>query len=295
LFADPDVAYGLAILTSMPFFVARTTLIAQAAQASGKPVMIALTPGAAATAPRQALRDIDQFYFDRVEDALRVIALIAEHDAPRATPPSRPERPVGLPDPHGLPALGSGALGDVAAKRLLGGYGVPMAREIIAATPEAAADAATKLGYPVVLKAMSRAIVHKSDVGAVTLGLASPDAVEATAREMAQRLGALEGFVVQETVAGEAEVIVGARRDPQFGPVVLVGLGGIAVEILKDVALAPAPVTAERARGLLDALRAAPLLHGARGRPPLDVAAVADAVVRVSWLAAGLGPRLVDL
>jgi acyl-CoA synthetase (NDP forming) len=112
---------------------------------------------------------------------------------------------------------------------------------------------------------------------------------------MTTRLGPLDGFTVQETVEGNAEVIVGARRDPQFGAVVLVGLGGIAVEILKDVALAPAPVSAVRARALIDALTAAPLLHGTRGRPPLDVDAIVDAVVRISWLAADLGARLVDL
>ena len=105
----------------------------------------------------------------------------------------------------------------------------------------------------------------------------------------------LDGFIVQETVAGLAEVIVGARRDPQFGAVVMVGLGGIAVEILKDVALASAPVSAERARAMLDSLAASPLFTGARGRPPLDVDAVVEAVVRVSWLAADLGARLVDL
>ena len=121
----------------------------------------------------------------------------------------------------------------------------------------------------------------------------SADVIDA-ATEMADRL-VLEGFIVQPMVRGDAEVIVGVRRDTQFGPVVLVGLGGIAVEILKDVALAPAPVTAERARAMLDALRAAPLLHGARGRPPLDVDAVIDAVMRISWLAADLGAALVDL
>jgi acetyl-CoA synthetase (ADP-forming) len=284
--ADRDVAYGLAILTSMPFFASRAKLIAEAAQASGKPVMIAFTPGAAADAPRRALSDIGQFYFDRVEDAVRVIALLAEYDALRAAPATRPERPAGLPVTSAMSAD---------ASRLLASYGVPFAREASAATPEAAAEAAAKLGYPVVLKAVSRTIVHKSDVGAVKLGLGSREAVEAAAREMARRLGPLEGFSVQETVAGEAEVIVGARRDPQFGPVVLVGLGGIAVEILKDVALAPAPVSAARARALVNSLAAAPLLHGARGRPPLDVDAVVDAVVRVSWLAADLGPRLVDL
>jgi len=138
-------------------------------------------------------------------------------------------------------------------------------------------------------------------VGAVRLGLPSGDAVVTAAREMAAALASaaptarLEGFSVQETVAGEAEIIVGARRDPQFGPVVMVGLGGIAVEILKDVALAPAPVSRARAAAMLRSLRAAPLLTGVRGRPPLDDVAVIDAVVRVSWLAADLGARLIDL
>src|SRR5262249_40634493 len=150
------------------------------------------------------------------------------------------------------------------------------------------------LGFPVALKAVSPVIVHKSDAGAVRLDLRSVDEVRHAATEMVDRL-ALQAFVVQPMVRGEAEVIVGARRDPQFGPMVLVGLGGIAVEILKDVALAPAPIGVERARTLLDTLRAAPLLHGARGRRPVDVAAVVDAVVRLSWLAADLGARLVDL
>jgi acetyl-CoA synthetase (ADP-forming) len=105
----------------------------------------------------------------------------------------------------------------------------------------------------------------------------------------------LEGFSVQPMIRGEAEVIVGARRDPHFGAVVMVGLGGIAVEILGDVALALAPVSQERAHALIGALRGAPLLSGTRGRPVADVAAIADAVVRVSWLAADLGARLGDL
>jgi acetyl-CoA synthetase (ADP-forming) len=300
LFEDPGTAYGLVILTSMPFFARRTRLIGEAALAAGKPVMIALTPGAAAEAPRRALRELGQFYFDRSEDALRVLALVAEHDARRATPPSPPARPAGLPDGGAL-ALPEGALTEGEVKRLLAGHGVPVAPEAIAATAKAAGEAATALGFPVALKAVSRRIVHKSDVGAVRLGLASAAAVTAAAREMVDTLRAaglaegLDGFSVQPMIRGEAEVIVGARRDPHFGPVVMVGLGGIAVEILGDVALAPAPVSAERARALIAGLRGAPLLSGARGRPPLDVAAVADAVVRVSWLAADLGARLGDL
>ncbi len=300
LLADPGVAYGLVILTSMPFFANRTRLIGEAALAADKPVMIALTPGAAAELPRRALRELGQFYFDRTEDALRVLALVAEYDALAATPPDAPVRPEGVPD-AGTLLLPEGALTEGEVKRLLAAYGVTVAPEKIAATPEVAAAAAAALGFPVVLKAVSRRIVHKSDVGAVRLGLGSPQEVMVAGREVFASLRdagldeGLEGFSVQPTIRGEAEVIVGARRDPHFGAVVMVGLGGIAVEILNDVALAPAPVSAEHARALILALRSAPLLTGARGRAPLDVAAVAAAVSRVSWLAADLGSRLVDL
>jgi acetyl-CoA synthetase (ADP-forming) len=300
LLADPGTAYGLVILTSMPFFARRTRLIGEAALAADKPVMIALTPGAAADAPRQALREIGQFYFDRSEDALRVLALVAAYDALRAAPAAAPVRPAGLPDGRAL-VLPDGALTESEVKRLLAAYGVTVAPEQIAATPEAAAAAAPTLGFPVALKAVSRRIVHKSDAGAVRLGLTSADAVATAARDMRDKLRAagldagLEGFSVQPMIRGEAEVIVGARRDPHFGAVVMVGLGGLAVEILNDVALAPAPVSVERARALITSLRGAPLLSGARGRSPLDVGAVAEAVARVSWLAADLGSRLVDL
>ena len=100
---------------------------------------------------------------------------------------------------------------------------------------------------------------------------------------------------MQETIRGEAEVIVGIRRDEQFGPVVMVGLGGIATEILNDVAVATAPVAAARVRSMIAELRTAPLFAGARGRPRLDVEAIAEAAERMSWLAHDLGARLTDL
>jgi acyl-CoA synthetase (NDP forming) len=302
LLSDPGTAYGLVILTSMPFYANRTRLIGQVALAADKPVMIALTPGAAADAPRRALRELGQFYFDRTEDALRVLALVAEYDARRAAPAMRPERPDDLPKASAL-ELPDNVLTESEVKALLAAYGIRVAPEILTApTPDAAAAvvAATPPG-PLVLKAVSRGIAHKSDVGAVRLGLTSPDEVRHAARAMLTDLrgarldGGLEGFSVQPMIEGNAEVIVGARRDPHFGPVVMVGLGGIAVEILKDIALAPAPVSRARAHAMLRSLRAAPLLTGTRGRPPLDDVAVIDAVVRVSWLAADLGPRLVEL
>jgi acyl-CoA synthetase (NDP forming) len=300
LLNDPGVAYGLVILTSMPFFANRTRLIGEAAVAADKPVMLALTPGAAADAPRRVLRELGQFYFDRSEDALRVLALVARHDALRTAPAVSAVRPAGLPDAGAL-ILPEGPLTEGEVKRLLAAYGVRVTPETVAASPEAAAAAAAALAGPVALKAISRRIVHKSDVGAVRLDLASPAAVAEAARAMLADLrsagldGGLEGLSIQPMIRGEAEVIVGARRDPHFGAVVVVGLGGIAVELLDDVVLAPAPVSSERAQALIAGLRAAPLLTGARGRPALDVAAVADTVARVSWLAVDLGHRLVDL
>ena len=300
LFGDARVGYGLGVLTSMPFFAVRSKLIGETALASGKPCILVLTPGAAANASRQILRDLGQFHVDRFEDALRVLSLIDTHLRLKEAALPAPLRPAGLPaSVPGSPA--AGALTESEAKRLLAAYGVAVAREAHADTADDAARRAQEIGFPVVLKAVSRDIAHKSDVGAVSVGLASAEAVRKAAADMLARLATnapgarIEGFSIQEMVRGEAEVIIGANNDPQFGPIVMVGLGGIAVEILHDVALAPAPLCMSRARAMIERLRSAPLLQGARGRPPLDIDAVADALVRLSWLAADLGPQLVDL
>ncbi len=299
LFGDANVGYGLGVLTSMPFFAARSELIGKASLASGKPCILVLTPGAAANTSRQILRDMDQFYVDRFEDALRVLSLMDTFLRRKEAALPAPIRPAGLP--AAAPALAAGSLTESEAKKVLASYGIRVAKEAIAATPEAAAAAAAPMGFPVVLKAVSRDIAHKSDVGAVKVGLASAEAVKDDAAAMLQHLvtaapGAkIEGFSVQEMVRGEAEVIIGVNNDAQFGPIMMVGLGGIAVEIMRDVALAPAPLCQARAQAMIRSLRSLPLLEGARGRPPLDVDAVADALVRLSWLAADLGPTLIDL
>jgi acetyl-CoA synthetase (ADP-forming) len=301
LFADAAVDYGLAFLMSMPFYLKRTVAIAEASRASGKPVVIVCTPGAAADPARHALRKMGLVIFDSFEQGLRVLSLVADYDRLRRDTVEPSMRPAGLPQSATLSHLAAGPQTESEVKRLLAAYGVAVAREMLAATPEAAADAACAIGFPIVLKAVSRDIVHKSEAGAVRVGLADRGAVLAAAQEMEKRIRAelpnarSEGFSVQEMVRGEAEVIVGIRRDEQFGPIVIVGLGGIAVEILNDVAVAVAPVSAQRVRAMIAGLRTAPLFSGARGRPPLDVAAIARAVERISWLACDLGPRLVDL
>jgi len=301
LFADPNVDYGLAFLMSMPFYLKRTLAVGEAALASGKPIAIVCTPGAAADPARAELRKLGLLVYESFEQALRVLSLVADHDRLRGEAALLPTRPAQLPGRDALAGVAPGAQTESEVKRLLAQYGIGVAREIVATSPEAAADAAEKLGFPVVVKVISRNVVHKSDAGGVRVGLVDRKAVLTAVKDIEQSVmravpdARIEGYSVQETVRGEAEVIVGVRRDEQFGPVVIVGLGGIAVEILNDVAIATAPVSAQRVHQLLATLRTSPLFRGARGRPPLDVDAIAAMVERVSWLAADLGARLVDL
>src|SRR6185437_3201010 len=173
-------------------------------------------------------------------------------------------------------------------------YGIPLVREEEARTVDAAVAAARRIGFPVVLKGSAAGLVHKSDAGAVKVGLGDEAAVRVAWREIAEGVKrhlpgvALAGCLVQEMARGEGELIVGIKRDEQFGPFVLVGFGGTLVELVQDVRLAPAPVSLQGALALLRGLRAAALFDGPRGRPPLDLEAACDVVVRLSWLAADL-------
>ncbi|HEV2282416.1 MAG TPA: acetate--CoA ligase family protein [bacterium] len=301
LAGDAGVGAVLVALTTVPLYEDTTRALASAGLRSGKPVLFAVTPGSAADGPRRILRDLGCRYYDRLDDALRVAKLwVAYHRTPPGVPAAarRPALAAGAREM--LRRLPAGALTAPEVRAVLDAYGIPVAEEQVAAGVEEAVSAAASLGYPVALKALCRGLVHKSDVGAVHLGLADAAAVarawEAIAAAVRRLPGVeLDGCVVQAMAAGEAEVIVGAKRDEQFGPVLLVGWGGLLVEVLHDVQMAPAPISPEHAVELLKRLRMWPVLYGARGRPPLDVALVADIASRVSWLAADLGDRLIEL
>jgi acetyl-CoA synthetase (ADP-forming) len=288
--ADPDAAVIVMALSSMPFFENRTRLLATEAMASGKPVLCSVLPGPAADRPRAALRELGVPVFEAPEDGmLRVLGHVVEHHRTRNIPPAPKTRPAGFP------AAADGR--DIST--LLRGYGVPLAREKMARDVDAAAADARDIGFPVVLKGVARDLVHKSDAGAVKLDLRDEAAVRAAWQAIASSIakahtGTFEGCLVQEMARGGAELIVGIRRDPQFGPIVLAGSGGILVELLGDVELAPAPVSREQAIALLRRLRIAPVIEGIRGQPPLDLEAAADVVERLSWLAVDLGTRLTD-
>jgi acyl-CoA synthetase (NDP forming) len=191
------------------------------------------------------------------------------------------ERPARLVPELPAPRPPAGADGYWGARELVASAGIELAAARRVRTADEAVAAARELGYPVVVKALGA--LHKSDGGGVVLGI--PDA--ARLREVHARLAPAELSVERMApLADGVELIAGVRHDPRFGPLVLVGLGGLYAELLDDVAVALAPVDAAAARDLLLSLRGAPLLTGARGRPPLDVSAAADAIAALSQLGA---------
>ena len=178
------------------------------------------------------------------------------------------------------------------AKSVLALYGVPVVGERLAETADAAVAAAEALGYPVVLKVESPDLPHKTEAGVIRLNLRNADEVRAgydAVMASASRVSPtprIHGVLVQPMVPQGVEMVVGARSDPLFGPLVVVGLGGILVEVLQDTALAPAPVTHADARAMLRVLKGEKLLHGFRGAPAVDLDKLADAICNISRFAA---------
>lgn len=201
-------------------------------------------------------------------------------------------RRVRGPDPHWLDP------GETRA--LLAAYGIAMPAQRSATDAESAVRAAESVGFPVALKLASETITHKSDVGGVHLGLADAAAVRRAFAAIESRLTALgrraemTGVTVQAMVRDGVETMVGMTRDPVFGPLVLFGLGGVHVEVLRDVAFRVHPLTDRDAREAVHSIRGLPLLQGHRGTPPSDIAAAEDLLLRVSQLA-GDHPRICEL
>ncbi|TAM55365.1 MAG: GNAT family N-acetyltransferase, partial [Acidobacteria bacterium] len=185
---------------------------------------------------------------------------------------------------------GTGYLPPAEAFAVLEEAGIAVAPFRVVREPGQAAAAAAAVGFPVVLKAFGEALVHKSELGAVALGLGDEAALAAALAAMTARLAAAgvfpDGYLLQRQIADGREAILGITRDPAVGPLVMAGLGGVAVEVWHDVAFRLAPITAADARAMLAELRGAPLLGAFRGRPAGDVAAFEDALVRLAALAA---------
>ena len=214
--------------------------------------------------------------------AIRALGSVAGAASTREAPPPRDHLRVAVP---------AAPLTERSAKALLAEAGVPAPAEIVARTPVEAAEAQRTIGAPVAMKLLSPDIAHKSDIGAVVLGVSSPEAAGAAfdrivrAAQDAVPSARIDGVFVSPMIAPVAELIVGAVTDPTFGPVVMVGLGGVFAEIAKDTRIALAPVEPEEALALIRSLDGFALLDGARGRPRGDVAAAARAVSALSHFA----------
>lgn len=185
-------------------------------------------------------------------------------------------------------AEGRTLLNEVEAKELLREAGVPATAATLARTRDEAQSQATAMGYPVVLKVVSPDIAHKSDVGGVKLNLADSDAVGVAFDEIMTNSKAAEpnarinGVSVQEMAKQGTEVIVGMTTDPQFGPVMMFGLGGIMVEVLKDVSFRLVPLEAKDADQMMAEIKGRPILDGVRGQPPADLKALRETILKVS-------------
>lgn len=173
-------------------------------------------------------------------------------------------------------------------REVLAAYGIPTPRQGFAASAAEAASVAREVGFPVAIKLASDTILHKSDVGGVVLGLANEDAVAAAftsiETKLGERRGEMRGVLVQQMVQGGVETFVGATRDPQFGHLLGFGIGGVNVELWKDVVFRVAPLRDTEARQMIDQIRARALLEGFRGGPVVDKSAIAGVILRVSQL-----------
>ncbi len=188
------------------------------------------------------------------------------------------------------------------AKQVLEAYGIPVTRERLVTEVDQLGAALSGFAFPVVLKIDSPDILHKTEAGLVALGCGTAEAAEAEFSRILRQAkkrhpqAAINGVLLQEMVLGSvAECIVGMKKDPQFGPTILFGLGGIFVEVFEDVALRVAPLAESDAAAMIRETKGYKLLAGARGRPKADVAAIEDVLLRMSRLALNLETRLAEI
>lgn len=233
-----------------------------------------------------SLEEAGILYFEDPARATRTIAALARIAAgfdrllkPLARPLKKETLPVG-------------AIDEATARDLLSSWEIPFAAQAVATCAEEAVAAADKLGYPLVLKVLSPDIAHKSDVGGVLLGLKDAQAVrngwESMMCTVAQHCpdASIQGAVLSPMITGGVETVLGVARDPVFGPMVMFGIGGVFVEVFKDVTFRSAPLDLDAARSMIDDIRGKALLEGARGRAPADKECIAHALVALSRFAA---------
>lgn len=303
--ADPGVDMAVALSAPHPIlrFADLAKVVAQAQKKAGKPMAVSFMAGELGEEAEEVLREAGiPSFFDpaRAVRAVAVLARYAETQARgRETPPQYPvarenaRHILGEAQRRGRLRLG------LEAMDILSAYGIPVAKGALAKTAEEAGRIAKELGTPVALKVVSPELTHKTEVGGVRLDV-PPEEAERVAWELLRGLRSrfpevqIEGVYVQEMLPPGREVIVGMVRDPTFGPLIMFGLGGIYVEVLRDVAFGVAPLSRAEAEELLERVRGKKLLLGVRGQPTVARAALVELILRVSQLVTE-NPEIVEL
>jgi len=269
--------------------------IHNASRASKKPVVASLIGGDECEETSKWLKEQGVATYGSPEEGMSAISALrsyGRHLAQEKAPFERYDVDRDAADRIFSEAKRSGAhtLTEHEAKRVLEAYGIAVTRERVARDRREAVGAAEELGYPVVMKILSTDVMHKTDAGCVNLGVDSPERVEEAYDEIMRNArkfkpdANVQGVLVQEMAPEGREVILGGIKDPQFGPTVMFGMGGVLTEVLKDVAFRVAPISVKEAKDMMSEITGYPILTGVRGVPPADLDGLAEALSRVSQL-----------
>ncbi|MBN1978093.1 MAG: acetate--CoA ligase family protein [Anaerolineae bacterium] len=304
---DPNVDGVMVILTPQAMTEIEKTaeVVGRLAQRADKPVVGCFMGEARINAGVDILRKYGVPNYPFPERAAAALAAMSAYRRDLEHPVFEPE-----PCTSCIPAVrelfdkvrseGRVSIGDLEAWEVLRAYDFPIPESRLAKTPDEAVAIAEEIGYPVVLKIASPDILHKTDVGGVKVNLDTPADVRDAFDLMVYRAGryvpgaTIWGCQVQQMVQGGREILLGMSRDPQFGPLVAFGLGGIYVEALRDVAFRVAPFSPQEAEEMICEIRSFPLLEGVRGEPPADLGAIVDALTKISRLVTDF-PEILEL
>lgn len=292
---DPETGVTVYVMTPQPLMPQTLAYVISVWKRQDKPLVLVMNMSRFGADLRDQAFEAGIPFLTRTDDLYRLLAVY--RDLLLARPRlNAPARPAGLIAPS-IPA--AGFLTEPEAKAILSGYGVPIPAATLTADVEEAVRAAATSGYPVVLKGVVADVVHKSDLGLVKVGIADEAALRIAFAQIAEAIAdaapaAPVQVDVQQMIGPGVELIVGLIGEPGFGPQLVLGAGGIHVELLRDVVQHSAPVSPAEVRDMLESLRIWPLLDGARGQKPLAVDAACEAIARLSWLGADLGDRLTD-
>ena len=296
MLADPGVGAGLFLMTTMPEMAATAATVVDVNRENPKPVAFVNAASSAGFEAGARLKAAGLVNFASVKEALGYLRnrLAWEHH----------ENEASAPDVKAQAAIekiagefAPGLVSEFDTKRLLAAAGIPVTPGELVRSEDQAVHAAASIGWPVVMKLVSAQISHKSDVGGVVLNVGDADAVRQHFRALQQAVqrvpgASFDGCLVQQQARADVEVLIGTNWDAQFGAMLMIGIGGTLVELLKDTALLPANAGPRAIRRAIQALRLFPLLDGYRGKPRANLDALVDAARRFGQLAVQLGARL---